>query len=136
MRYSLLAAVFTIVCSLGALPAIAQDEKEETDCKKPRGNYEITICLGQLERQSYQEMEGIYQTLQRQYQSQKYLSKEHRQKRIDYLVKSQQAWLDYRTAQCQWIASGFEGGSSQPIAGISCQLELNRQRIVDLSKDL
>ncbi len=135
MRYSLLAAAFIITVILSARSAIAQNE-DEIDCKKPQGHLEIITCVGKSERESDQEMQAIYQKLQQQYQSQDQLPKEHRQKRLNYLIKSQQAWLKYRTAHCQWIASSFEGGSMQPIAGISCEMELNRQRIVDLSKDL
>jgi uncharacterized protein YecT (DUF1311 family) len=134
MRYSLLAGAFTLVFILSASSAIAQEE--EPDCKKPQGHLEIITCVGRSERESAQEMQATYQKLQQQYQSQTKLPKEYRQKRLNYLIKSQQAWLEYRSAQCQWIASEFEGGSMQPIAGISCQMDLNRQRIVDLSKDL
>jgi uncharacterized protein YecT (DUF1311 family) len=132
MRYSWLAATFIIAFSLGASSAIAQEE-EEPDCKKPQGHLEIITCVGKAERESDQEMQAIYQKLQQQYQSQEQLPKDHRQK-LNYLIKSQEAWLEYRTAHCRWIASSFDGGSMQPIAGVSCQAELNRQRIADLSK--
>lgn len=136
MRYSLLTGFFTLALILGALPSIAQDKKEETDCKNPRANYEITICKSQLERQTYKEMETIYQKLQQQYQAERKSLSKYYEKRLRYLIESQEAWLKYRETQCRWIASGFEGGSMQPIVGLSCQIELNRQRIEQLSREL
>ncbi len=135
MRNFWLAGVFTIGLMLSAMPTIAQNE-EKIDCKKAQSDYNLTICASQSERQSYQDMEAVYQQLEKKYQSEKEGPKDYREKQWRYLRVSQQDWLGYRRSHCRWVASKFDGGTLRPLVEISCQDGLNKQRMAQLLDNL
>jgi uncharacterized protein YecT (DUF1311 family) len=37
-------------------------------------------------------------------------------------------WIKFRDAHCEFAASGFEGGSMQPLIQYSCLLEITEER--------
>jgi uncharacterized protein YecT (DUF1311 family) len=133
---SWLVVFFTIASVLVALPAIAQSDHEGIDCKKTQTDLELSICAGRLERQSYQEMETVYQQLAQQYQSEKMGPKDYREKQWRYLKVSQRTWLAYRQAHCRWVASKLGGGTIQPAVEASCQNGLNQKRMTELLENL
>ncbi|MBD2326107.1 lysozyme inhibitor LprI family protein [Alkalinema sp. FACHB-956] len=150
MRYLLLTGAYAIACLFSPFPAIAQYD-DEIDCEKTQTDLEIVICAGRSEQQSYQAMQAAYQKVQQQYQSQNYqsqnyqsqnhqsqndLAEGYREKRLNSLIASQKAWFEYRQAHCKWIASKLGGGSMQPTAEVTCQAELNQQRMAELLQDL
>jgi uncharacterized protein YecT (DUF1311 family) len=135
MRYSLLTGAFSIACILGTLPAIAQDAKKP-DCKKAKTDSELSICAEQVAWQSYQEMEAVYQQLEKKYQSEKEGPKDYREKQWRYLKVSQQNWFAHRRSHCRWVASKFDGGTIQPVVEASCKNGLNKQRMAELLDNL
>lgn len=44
------------------------------------------------------------------------------------LIKSQNAWVTYRDAQCAYEAEDFEGGSMQPMIIGECRAAMNHDR--------
>lgn len=44
------------------------------------------------------------------------------------LRDAQTAWLAYRTAACNFEASGVRGGSTEPMVKLNCQSRLTRER--------
>lgn len=54
----------------------------------------------------------------------------------DSLRKTQNAWLDYRDARCDYGELLWSTGSTLPITGTFCWLILTAERAIDLSFDL
>lgn len=48
------------------------------------------------------------------------------------LVAAQRAWIAYRDAECDFISSGVEGGSTRPMIVAQCLEQLTTQRADDL----
>jgi uncharacterized protein YecT (DUF1311 family) len=135
MRYLLLAGAFTIAVVLSASSAIAQDE-DKIDCKKAQSDVNLSICASRSEQQSYQEMQAVYQQLEKKYQSEKEGPKDYREKQWRFLKVSQQDWVAYRRTHCRWVASKFDGGTLHPVLEISCLDGLNKQRMAQLLDNL
>jgi len=49
------------------------------------------------------------------------------------LVDGQRAWIKYRDAQCELVASDNRGGSIWPLINSSCLADLTRQRTKELT---
>lgn len=56
------------------------------------------------------------------------LSGENRER----LIAAQNAWLQYREAECKAVAGAYEGGSMEPMQSAACYLSLNTQRAKEL----
>src|SRR2546426_10450601 len=49
-------------------------------------------------------------------------------------VRSEQSWLRYRRASCSAQASVYAGGSAEPVAFASCEVNRNRTHLADLAE--
>lgn len=49
---------------------------------------------------------------------------------------AQTAWLAYRTAACDFEASGVRGGSTEPMVKLQCQARLTRERTDQLRRHM
>ena len=52
------------------------------------------------------------------------------------LRSAQTAWLQYRTAACDFEASGVRGGSAEPMVRMQCQSRMTRTRTAELRRHL
>mgnify|MGYP006180878421 CR=1 FL=1 len=52
------------------------------------------------------------------------------------LRTAQTAWLQYRTAACDFEASGVRGGSAEPMVRMQCQSRMTRTRTAELRRHL
>ena len=52
------------------------------------------------------------------------------------LTKAQRAWVGFRDAECQFSASGVQGGSIQPMIASECQTDLTKTRTEALRRYL
>lgn len=47
-------------------------------------------------------------------------------------AKAQQAWVDYRRAECHSESDAYSGGSLEPVAFANCEVRINQERVRDL----
>ncbi|MBL0917760.1 MAG: DUF1311 domain-containing protein [Hydrogenophaga sp.] len=52
------------------------------------------------------------------------------------LRSAQTAWLQYRTAACDFEAAGVRGGSAEPMVRLQCQSRMTRERTAELRRHL
>jgi uncharacterized protein YecT (DUF1311 family) len=52
------------------------------------------------------------------------------------LRNAQTSWLAYRTAACDFEASGVRGGSAEPMVKLQCQARLTRERTAELRRHM
>ena len=52
------------------------------------------------------------------------------------LRSAQTAWLQYRTAACDFEASGVRGGSAEPMVRMQCQTRMTRVRTTESRRHL
>ena len=51
------------------------------------------------------------------------------------LVRSQRAWVAYRTAQCSYVGTSMLHGSGEGLQILSCEVDMTLKRISDLTDD-
>ena len=54
-------------------------------------------------------------------------------KQRSLFLRSQSAWLNYRTAACDFESSGLEGGSAQVMVKWQCSARMTRARALELA---
>ena len=53
-------------------------------------------------------------------------------KQRELFLRSQKAWMAYRTAACDFESSGVQGGSAQGMVKWQCAARITRARVVEL----
>ncbi len=106
--------------------AVGQPTTPQPNCTNPQTTADIHLCLGQEYRNADRRLNQLYQQLQTR------LPVNRRQK----LVTSQQAWIQFRDAACDFSSSRYAGGSLEPVRRTDCLTRLTRQRVQDLEEAL
>ena len=116
MRVRLLATLLLGLALTGG-PALAGCEDTATT------QADLNDCAAQSFEKSDTALNGLYrQIMQRLGKG----SAEARQ-----LVAAQRAWIAFRDAECDFAASGVEGGSIYPMTVVNCRDALTQKRIDD-----
>ncbi|WP_312981443.1 lysozyme inhibitor LprI family protein [Atlantibacter sp.] len=102
----------TVIALLMSSAALAQD------CEKAATQMELNQCAGEEYKKADGELNAAYKKVFTR------ASKEQQ----DLLKQSQNAWIKVRDADCNFIASGVEGGSIQPMIFSQCLADKTRER--------
>ena len=84
----------------------------------------LNDCAGQSFAKSDAALNGLYREIMQR------LGKQAPEARK--LVAAQRAWIAFRDAECDFAASGVEGGSIYPMTVVNCRDTLTQKRIDDL----
>jgi len=86
-------------------------------------------CPGEIQMEMNECAGAAYQ------KADKTLNQVYRQlEKTPELVASEKAWIAFRDAECKYQASGFEGGSMQPMVYANCLQSLTEDRIKQLEQ--
>lgn len=118
MRIWPLATVLLAAVMLAAGPARAACEDDATT------QAELNDCAGQSFAKSDLALNGLYREIMQR------LGRDSAEAR--QLVAAQRAWIAFRDAECDFAASGVEGGSIYPMTVVNCRDTLTQRRIDDL----
>lgn len=102
----------TVIALLMSSAALAQD------CEKAATQMELNQCAGEEYKKADGELNAAYKKVFTR------ASKEQK----DLLKQSQNAWIKVRDADCNFIASGVDGGSIQPMIFSQCLADKTRER--------
>lgn len=83
--------------------------------------------------ESYEEYQKVDKELNKVYKQLTSKLEPHQKK---LLVESQRQWIKFRDADCDFVASEFEGGSVQPLVINECMTERTKTRIKELKEML
>lgn len=102
----------TLIALLMSSAALAQD------CEKAETQLELNTCAADEYKKADGELNAAYKKVFA------LASKEQH----DLLKNAQNAWIKLRDADCDFIASGVEGGSIQPMIYSQCLTDKTRER--------
>jgi uncharacterized protein YecT (DUF1311 family) len=116
-------ALAALLIAAAGLPVSLAAQEPELDCRDPRTQTDMNLCAANDYRAADAEMNRVYARLRAA------LDAEARPR----LVEVQRAWLRFRDLQCEFEASGYEGGSMQPFLRSSCLAALTTERTRQLA---
>lgn len=120
MRYLLLLLLFS--------PAALADPTLE--CSGASSQVEIGECVGEMEVRVNQALEASFRIAQQAaIELDEVTGRVVAQPALD---AAQNAWVIYRTAQCEAVGASYGGGSGTGIAVASCRVDLGRARVDEL----
>ncbi len=105
-------------------PAIKPASDLPADCAKADTQRQITAC-------AYQDFEVAQAGYAAVYRD---LSAGLGTAQRTLLRTAQTSWLQYRTAACDFEASGVRGGSAEGMVRVQCQTRLTRERTAELRR--
>lgn len=115
-------------CLMGAvlvLSALAGSGIAHADCADDAATQsELDDCASQSFAKSDRALNGLYREIMQR------LGKDTDEGRM--LIAAQRAWIAFRDAECDFAASGVEGGSIYPMTVVNCRDTLTQRRIDDL----
>ncbi|UBF24271.1 DUF1311 domain-containing protein [Kovacikia minuta CCNUW1] len=101
------------------------------DCKKQPTQLDLNFCAAQSARVVDRKLTQVYQRLQAEYREKRSMYKVDNPEQL--LIDSQQAWIQYRSKNCEFSRSRFEGGSIAPLVHSNCLERTTKQRIEELN---
>jgi uncharacterized protein YecT (DUF1311 family) len=103
------------------------------ECTMSQGNQIFATCLAKEVKKAEIDMSYFYQRALEAIEANQQRSDTEQSKLRADLVGTQKAWLAYKKAQCNGLVfDQWWGGSGQPQAVLSCELEHIRMRINEL----
>ncbi|WP_312311494.1 lysozyme inhibitor LprI family protein [Atlantibacter sp.] len=102
----------TVIALLMSSAALAQD------CEKAQTQLELNECAASEYKKADSELNAAYKKIFTLASKQQH----------DILKNAQNAWIKLRDADCDFIASGVEGGSIQPMIYSQCLTDKTRER--------
>ncbi|WP_312584587.1 lysozyme inhibitor LprI family protein [Atlantibacter sp.] len=102
----------TVIALLMSSAALAQD------CEKAQTQLELNECAASEYKKADSELNAAYKKVFTLASKQQH----------DILKNAQNAWIKLRDADCDFIASGVEGGSIQPMIYSQCLTDKTRER--------
>ncbi|MCE0464269.1 lysozyme inhibitor LprI family protein [Pseudomonas uvaldensis] len=91
------------------------------DCANATTQGEMNQCAAQAKKAADDELNSLYKQITAR------LKDNPEAKQL--LVKAQRAWIGFRDAECNFSASGVEGGSVYPLIYGSCITALTKARV-------
>ncbi|ALN71512.1 lysozyme inhibitor LprI family protein [Aureimonas sp. AU20] len=110
--------LLTLGLTLTAAPARA------LDCEAAQDQASLNFCAGRAYSEVDHKLNDLYRTLKDR------LAGDH--DRLARLVSAQRAWIAFRDAECDFVASATEGGSVQSMVHADCLRTETEQRIEHL----
>ena len=107
-------------------PAIAPEPEADVDCTAAVTQAELNACAQAAYEAADQTLNQVYQQLQAQVDD----------SAAEQLIQTEQAWLTYRDANCEFERSQFEGGSIVPTVYYGCLTRMTQARTAELQQQL
>lgn len=114
-----------LLLAAGAAPLAAQRTKAP-DCDDARTQVEMNLCAVRGYEAADAEMNRAYARLRAAVDEVERAA----------LLAAQRAWLRFRDAHCAFEASGFRGGSMEPMVHSGCMAVTTRERTKQLEDAL
>jgi uncharacterized protein YecT (DUF1311 family) len=113
-------ARFFALCLFAAGAALSAGSAAALNCANPQTQLDMDQCAGAALKKSDAELNRIYgQAIHR-------LKGSPSQTRL--FRQSERAWIAYRDAHCNFVASAVEGGSAQPMVQAMCLDDFTKAR--------
>ncbi|SCX53562.1 Uncharacterized conserved protein YecT, DUF1311 family [Pseudomonas sp. NFACC32-1] len=106
---------------LALAPLILASVAQADDCTNAMTQGEMNQCAAQEKKAADDELNRLYKQITAR------LKDNPEAKQL--LVKAQRAWIGFRDAECNFSASGVEGGSVYPLTYGNCVTALTKARV-------
>lgn len=106
---------------LALAPLILASVAQADDCTNAMTQGEMNQCAAQEKKAADDELNRLYKQITAR------LKDNPEAKQL--LVKAQRAWIGFRDAECNFSASGVEGGSVYPLIYGNCVTVLTKARV-------
>ncbi|ROO33622.1 MULTISPECIES: lysozyme inhibitor LprI family protein [unclassified Pseudomonas] len=106
---------------LALAPLILASVAQADDCTNAMTQGEMNQCAAQEKKAADDELNRLYKQITAR------LKDNPGAKQL--LVKAQRAWIGFRDAECNFSASGVEGGSVYPLIYGNCVTALTKARV-------
>ena len=107
-----------------AIAATLPSSARADDCANANTQLAMNQCASEAYATSDKELNTVYAQIKRRLNGNAPASRK--------LVVAQKAWIVFRDSECDFSASGVEGGSIYSMIVIDCQTALTNKRIDDL----
>jgi uncharacterized protein YecT (DUF1311 family) len=119
--------ILCIAALLLAAPA-ALAAQDDDRCPNARTQAAMNECAGDELARADSVLNERYRQLLRVFAAEP--------ERLARLRAAQRAWIPFRDAHCEFVASEFEGGTMQPMIDALCTADLTAQRADELAEIL
>lgn len=106
---------------LALTPLLFTIVAQADDCANAVTQGEMNQCAAQQYKAADKELNDLYKQITTR------LKDDPKAKQL--LVKAQRAWIDFRDAECEFSASGVEGGSVYPLIHTDCITAQTKARV-------
>ncbi|SFY36770.1 Uncharacterized conserved protein YecT, DUF1311 family [Pseudomonas sp. NFACC49-2] len=106
---------------LALAPLILASVAQADDCTNAMTQGEMNQCAAQEKKAADDELNRLYKQITAR------LKDNPEAKQL--LIKAQRAWIGFRDAECNFSASGVEGGSVYPLIYGNCVTALTKARV-------
>ncbi|MGN8278541.1 lysozyme inhibitor LprI family protein [Pseudomonas sp. SMV71] len=106
---------------LALAPLLLATVAEADDCANAITQGEMNQCAAQQYKAADKELNDLYKQITAR------LKDDPKAKQL--LVKAQRAWIGFRDAECEFSASGVEGGSVYPLIYTDCMTAQTKARV-------
>jgi len=106
---------------LALTPMLFTVVTQADDCAIAITQGEMNQCAAQQYKAADKELNDLYKQITAR------LKDDSKAKQL--LVKAQRAWIDFRDAECEFSASGVEGGSVYPLIHSDCITAQTKARV-------
>lgn len=106
---------------LALAPLLLATVAEADDCANAITQGEMNQCAAQQYKAADKELNDLYKQITAR------LKDDPKAKQL--LVKAQRAWIGFRDAECEFSASGVEGGSVYPLIYTDCVTAQTKARV-------
>lgn len=106
---------------LALAPLLFVSIAQADDCANATTQGEMNQCAAQAKKAADDELNSLYKQITAR------LKDNPEAKQL--LVKAQRAWIGFRDAECNFSASGVEGGSVYPLIYGNCITALTKARV-------
>ncbi|MCJ8205224.1 lysozyme inhibitor LprI family protein [Pseudomonas sp. RGM2987] len=106
---------------LALTPLLLATVAQADDCTNAITQGEMNQCAAQQYKAADKELNDLYKQITTR------LTDDPKAKQL--LVKAQRAWIGFRDAECEFSASGVEGGSVYPLIYTDCMTAQTKARV-------
>ena len=106
---------------LGLTPLLFISIVQAGDCAHASTQGAMNQCAAQENKAADDELNSLYKQITAR------LKDDPQAKQL--LVKAQRAWISFRDAECNFSASGVEGGSVYPLVHSNCTTAVTKARV-------
>jgi uncharacterized protein YecT (DUF1311 family) len=112
-----------LICPIAAMVLIVMPAARAADCGNASTQMDMDVCAETAFKADDATLNQLYKQIKTRLGDAASQQKQ--------LVAAQRAWVAFRDAECNFVASGVEGGSIYPMIVTDCRDELTKHRIQD-----